>query len=225
MCAVHYHQWRADNGAACKYDGCTRPRRVQGYCETHFAQVSENPCSIPGCTKIAQRGTLCGPCREARRIKNAPPCSVRDCDARALARNLCNSHYRRYLEYGDPLGGGPFKGSDNIGLMGAHSRVSALWGKASQYPCVQCGEPAKDWAYDGTDPAEKYGPQARRGKEYWSFYSICPEFYMPMCRPCHRSRDGARAQRELREYRQWKNGTGLSIDDLTVVRTMHSGVA
>lgn len=30
-------------------------------------------------------------------------CSVKDCDNKAIARNLCDKHYRRYRKYGDPL--------------------------------------------------------------------------------------------------------------------------
>jgi HNH endonuclease len=62
----------------------------------------------------------------------------------------------------------------------AHYRVVKLWGKARQYPCISCGSPARDWAYDGMDPT---------GEGVKWKYSIWPEFYMPMCHQCHLGRD------------------------------------
>ncbi|WPH57825.2 hypothetical protein [Mycobacterium phage WXIN] len=86
-----------------------------------------------------------------------------------------------------------------------------MWGSASQYPCIECGGQAKDWAYDGTDPVELL-EIARQGTAM--FYSRYPEFYMPMCRKCHGKRDGAMAQGELREYREWRYRTGLTVQAL-----------
>lgn len=80
----------------------------------------------------------------------------------------------------------------------AHTRLHRLWGKASQYACVECGEPAREWAYDGTDPSQLYGLSDHGS---WVLYSRFPEFYMPMCFPCHRRRDGAKARQELHAYR------------------------
>lgn len=63
----------------------------------------------------------------------------------------------------------------------AHYRVKKLWGNAAQYPCISCGAPARDWAYDGTDPAS-FGAVKWKCSQY-------PEFYMPMCRTCHLGMD------------------------------------
>jgi hypothetical protein len=85
----------------------------------------------------------------------------------------------------------------------AHSRCIALWGSSSQYPCVNCGDASDHWAYDGTDPNELCGRQ--RSSEL--VYSRYPEFYMPMCWPCHASHD-AKWRRDLKaqfdEFQQWK---------------------
>ena len=62
----------------------------------------------------------------------------------------------------------------------AHYRVVKLWGPARNYLCIACGDPARDWAYDGTDPGER-GVKRK--------YSLWPEFYMPMCHACHLGRD------------------------------------
>jgi hypothetical protein len=68
----------------------------------------------------------------------------------------------------------------------AHTRVSKLWGRASNYPCIACGGQAREWAYDGTDHGEL--TYLFKGK-YPMKYSPYPEFYMPMCLLCHRRRD------------------------------------
>ena len=78
-----------------------------------------------------------------------------------------------------------------VGYHGAHSRCSAMWGKASEHPCATCGATARHWAYDGTDPAEMTSDKNGRT------YSAWPEFYRPLCLSCHRSSDW----RRLRETR------------------------
>jgi HNH endonuclease len=72
----------------------------------------------------------------------------------------------------------------------SHYLVGKLWGPARHYPCVTCGRPAHEWAYDHTDPSSPGG------------YSQWPEFYMPMCRSCHRRLDFARTTRTpvVRQY-------------------------
>ena len=56
---------------------------------------------------------------------------------------------------------------DQATYLGRHYRVYRKRGKASEYPCADCGDPARDWAQihgtDGTDP----------------------EHYQPLCRKCH----------------------------------------
>ena len=46
--------------------------------------------------------------------------------------------------------------------------------------CAECGAPAVDWSYDGTDPAERIDP----GRGYR--FSLDPARYRPRCRSCHR---------------------------------------
>lgn len=41
------------------------------------------------------------------------------------------------------------------------------------------------------------------------WYSAYPEFYMPMCRRCHKKRDNAMRIEELRKYRYMKKERGL----------------
>ena len=103
---------------------------------------------------------------------------------------------------------------EQLSYATAHHRVLWTWGPAKQYPCIECGNPAKDWAYDGTDPTQLYGPVKGDGST-WCLFSAYPEFYMPMCRPCHRRRDDGYAAQELHEYRLWKianPGCVLSVE-------------
>jgi hypothetical protein len=81
----------------------------------------------------------------------------------------------------------------------AHSRVKDLWGSASQYRCVKCPEQAIDWAYDGTDLTQLTSSSGD--------YSRYPEFYMPMCRRCHRFADRVEKQLAVlaRLKERWEN--------------------
>lgn len=70
----------------------------------------------------------------------------------------------------------------------AHSRVQRGNGPASNYRCVDCGNQAKDWSYDHSDPEEV---QDERG----IFYSMKETHYVPRCVPCHRKHDRQQTKR------------------------------
>ena len=53
-----------------------------------------------------------------------------------------------------------------------HNRLQAKRGKATDYPCVACGQPARDWSY-------KLGGGGRMP------YSANLDDYEPRCRSCH----------------------------------------
>ncbi len=84
----------------------------------------------------------------------------------------------------------------------AHRRIYRLRGKASQYACVDCGEAAKDWSYDGNDPNELPDPGG------W-VYSQDPAYYVPRCRFCHRGYDA-----RLREQRAANGGASVGHSTL-----------
>lgn len=124
-------------------------------------------------------------------------------------------HYSRLYRHGDasvvkPKGPRVDWSAPARNYKNAHDRLGKLWGKAALYPCVECGESARSWAYDGTDPTQEYG--ARSGRKH--YYSAWPEFYMPMCPRCHGRRDKAECARDLEEYRDWKHRTGLTLKDV-----------
>ena len=98
-----------------------------------------------------------------------------------------------------------------------HLRLKRIWGPARNYPCVDCGKSAQEWAYDGTDPGQQLGLYSSgRVSKVW--YSIWPEFYMPLCKKCHAGRDGAKAVAELLEYREWKFATRMTIADIALIK-------
>jgi hypothetical protein len=65
----------------------------------------------------------------------------------------------------------------------AHDRVYRAKGKASFHQCVDCGQQAEEWSYDGKDSEELTDP--RRGQRY----SLKIEHYQPRCQDCHTQYD------------------------------------
>ena len=166
---------------ACRINECTKPHLARGYCTGHYYS-------------------------EYSRKRDRGPCEVLDCDrpARYCTQGLsvCGMHNARIYRsqnLSDPARGT----ADHVpGASWAHQLVEKQWGRAVTHQCINCERQARDWAYDGTDPSE-----ILEGK--W-LYSRWPEFYMPMCRSCHKKLDGAKQGEELREYRELKHATGLT---------------
>lgn len=73
-----------------------------------------------------------------------------------------------------------------VDYSGAHCRMRADKGPASNHACVDCNKPAQEWSYDNNDPDEFIG-QAGLGKG--CKYSLKPEHYVARCVPCHRRFD------------------------------------
>lgn len=152
----------------------------------------------------------------AKRKQSAAECSTPGCKdpAHTKVRGLCiKCEYRN--KTGQPLSL-PKRGRLDfpVGISHAHKRVTALWGKATLYPCIECGRPAAQWAYDGTDPTEMLGWPKNIGQGSVGRYSRYPEFYMPMCKKCHARRDAADRVQELSEYRWFKSIYGSLARDL-----------
>jgi hypothetical protein len=70
----------------------------------------------------------------------------------------------------------------------AHDRLRNARGRASAHLCVDCGEPAKEWAYDGNDANELH--EWVNGS-YLAF-SLNLSAYSPRCHKCHRRFDVAK---------------------------------
>lgn len=63
-----------------------------------------------------------------------------------------------------------------------HDHIRSKYGHARLHPCASCTRVASQWAYDHTDPAERY--ELIKGTEL--VFSLEPERYIPLCRSCHR---------------------------------------
>jgi hypothetical protein len=184
--------------AECIQSGCDGYRKSKlGYCEAHLKRYKRGADMSPPIKRYGKYGKFCT-----------------ECGRPAKTAGLCPGHYTQLWRGHDlaPLRLPSIH--DEVAYEAAHFRPRALWGSASKYSCVDCGECAQDWAYDGTDPDQLLGGSAREGRASIMFYSRYPEFYMPMCRKCHSRRDGAAQQRELYEYRMWKHRTGMTLADL-----------
>lgn len=67
-----------------------------------------------------------------------------------------------------------------------HAKLRRNRGSARLHACVECGNPAEQWAYDRKDPNEHTRVQV--GNRTVT-YSSDPSHYEPLCRPCHHERD------------------------------------
>jgi len=152
----------------CAIEECERPSRVRGWCDMHYRRwkVTGDPTK----TIMAKRWT--------RAV-----CSVDDCERYVAARSYCDRHYRNWRRNGDPLPPEP-----PINYKAVHARIRASRGPAAAHLCTSCFAPAKEWAYDHTDPERLIEWVEGRS---WVVYSAKAEHYHPMCVKCHRAMDNA----------------------------------
>ncbi|AGS82409.1 hypothetical protein PBI_REDNO2_110 [Mycobacterium phage Redno2] len=174
----------------CAMLGCGNRHLASGYCYAHYV---EN-------------------CHAGELPRKGGVCLQEGCDDEPLARGLCNSHYNRIRDELPLRPRGPAPRSVSV-----HAKLAYTWGPAKNYPCIECGQRAAHWAYDGTDPTQHldYGSSSAKNK---GWYSQWIEFYMPMCVKCHMTRDGAKAAAELAEYREWKYATKMTLADIAVIK-------
>lgn len=155
----------------CSVEGCDNPSRRLGWCSAHSSRWYRHgsPTREP----------------EPRPLRT---CEVEGCERRHDARGMCSLHRARWARHGDPLVAiYASKGSTDITYSAAHRRITALFGKATEQDCVDCGGPASQWSFD--HDAEIVRVDDNRGFPY----SPDPSFYNPRCIPCHRIYDcGAR---------------------------------
>lgn len=103
-------------------------------------------------------------------------CSL--CGEPVFARGWCKMHWTRWRRHGDPNvvlkssgGSGRVRVSDPT-YRTVHKRLVAQRGKATDYPCVDCGQSAREWSY-------KNGGSRDRS------FSADLGDYEPRCRSCH----------------------------------------
>lgn len=164
--------------APCTVDGCEKESRGRGLCSTHWLRWRKH--GDPNI--VLQPGVD---------YRVAPTCSIDDCDRNAHARGLCTKHYDRWRRHGDtavvlPLTGRPLAGPAPTWVT-VHKRLRRQRGRAAEHACVDCGQPAREWSYDGRDPNELVS--IHRGVRLR--YSLDLSRYEPRCVPCHRAYDRA----------------------------------
>lgn len=175
----------------CSVEGCARPHYGRGYCRPHYRRWRAH--GDAGTTPIVIRD----PDR---------PCAIEGCERPYYGRGFCNMHWQRWRDFGDPEYISPpavrerhgFWIGDDAGYLAVHKRLHRWRGPADQFKCEQCGEQARDWSYDHTDPDQRY----ESGKPY----SIDLTRYVPLCISCHRILDKQRAR--LRQGEAPGRGTG-----------------
>jgi hypothetical protein len=185
----------------CVIEWCDRKRHSSiGYCEAHLYRH--------------ERGL---PLDEPFKVLKKQPkkCAAPGCDRKPTSLGYCGTHNAQYRKHGRVK---PIRTVwDEVSYHGAHLRCGALWGAASRHPCVACGKPAADWAYDGTDPTERhYDTGIEDAVRSILPYSRFPEFYMPMCKGCHKQRDMQELDDELEAFREWRKrqrSDGYADDD------------
>lgn len=132
-------------------------------------------------------------------LANPGACSVTDCGRIEYARTWCRMHYKRVLKHGDLAERKRRWSGDAVTYSGMHRRVASRRGPARDHDCINCGNPAQEWAYDHQDPKERRGTS--NGQEV--YFSLDPAHYEPRCVPCHRAFDNehttSQAERLLRE--------------------------
>jgi DNA-binding transcriptional regulator YiaG len=96
----------------------------------------------------------------------------------------------------------------------AHNRVGNAKGRASGHACVDCGQPAAQWSYDGLDPDELTDPKTG------CKYSAKPGHYQARCHLCHLKADKrfgethASAKLTNAQIRVIRASTGVSDGEL-----------
>ena len=179
-CAAHYQRW---------YDG----RPLDGPIKT-FRKEPSGVCNIEGCEDSADSRGWCGP-HYQRWYRTGDPgparrrqygviltCSAEGCDRPHRTRGYCDMHYRRWKR-GVPTDSKKFlqppAKMDPNSYAAVHDRIRRTRGPASASPCIECLEPAAQWAYQHNDPSPRFNAA---GMPYSTNIGHC---YAPMCRSCH----------------------------------------
>jgi hypothetical protein len=156
----------------CSVEDCESKKYCRGYCIKHYSRWRSHGDPL----KVIVQAKI--------------PCTIETCDEKAHAHGFCAAHLYRHKKYGDPLAEGPGRGVGRKRMAqpsyaGIHKRIFYDKGKATGYACVDCGERAQEWSYDGGCPNELYVVLIKRPVAY----SVDQSRYSPRCLKCHRSRD------------------------------------
>jgi hypothetical protein len=165
----------------CSVEECEAPVRSNDYCYAHYMKAwrygTPTPQHPPRWTDL--RGQRFGGLVVEGRVKGAWACRC-DCGAETVVRAgdlnrgtamSCGDSSHRYQE--------------TVGYTAMHQRVRSERGKASTYPCVDCGGQAAHWSYDHLDQDQQVEDKEGQALPY----SLDVNHYEPRCVPCHKRYD------------------------------------
>ena len=202
----------------CSFADCSRPIRARGWCVTHYERwrqhgdvnvvlVQRNPeiCVADDCDRKPLRRGYCNKHYQRWRAHGDPNAYFPNAKTRCEIEGCDRVHYARWFNTGDPvevrphfspLAGkngdlNPSWRGEEVGYNGVHIRLRSEHGPAKDYTCDHCGGEADDWAYTHEDPDERISSDGLA-------YSVAGrDFYIPLCRLCHRRFDvGRRSVRQ-----------------------------
>lgn len=157
-------------------------------------EVLTGDCKTPSCLGVDSEGPWTPPKYPPHEIscsvKSVRTCSVEGCERKHEARGYCKMHWKRWRRTGDVSDVSP-SNNRRMEIPDYHATQMRLirdLGHASEYDCVDCGEQAQRWSYDGQDPDER---KALRAGSPGLVYSMLNEHYEPRCRSCHSRHDRA----------------------------------
>lgn len=149
----------------CKIEGCEKPVHAREMCSAHSTR--EKVYGDPLAPLVRQR------------VKGQT-CTVAGCDALMRKHPYCANHYAMHRDHGE-IRDWQFRWGDG-GYISTHTWISRQRGKAVEHLCVDCGERAAEWSYNGGDPNERRDDQGRAFVRNLDAYS-------PRCLSCHRKFD------------------------------------
>src|SRR5690606_19147661 len=173
------------------------------------------------------RDNLCGPCASAYArgwyTKNADRVREQHQAHYAANRDRILKHKRAYYEanregiserhreYDREYRSGAFRDHlvwdvRELSYRSIHKRLSVHFGRASEYECVHCAGPAREWAYTQDDEDVRYDVV----NGYTMAYSLKPEYYMPLCSGCHRTFDAEHREGKTDDDRRHDEHRGSS---------------
>lgn len=163
----------------CSQPGCDRTHYAHGYCSMHYKRAWKRGefRDLPS-QKLDITGHKYGLLTAVRPIGKHWECAC-ECGATTYVEaGALNAGYKRSC--GNPL---LHHRVETPSYRALHTRIATERGKASNYACADCGEPAHEWAYDHSDPDEV----TTDGRHQPYSYDI--NHYQPRCKPCHRRQD------------------------------------
>jgi hypothetical protein len=187
-CATHYMRWRKYGDVNANFG----PKRsAKGTCIV--SDCDREDAGVHGyCSKHAQAWRKHGDPLINKRDTGRKICIIDGCEKFVDGNGLCPMHWRRNKVTGSPYivrphpawDKSPHWQGDDVTYDAVHWRLRRSRGSASKRNCLDCGQQAQHWSYDGLDPNQLFqGPLA---------YSLNPERYSPRCVPCHIAYDSAK---------------------------------